>query len=44
METCVKIPIAIIFTATAAFGQVTILWDEPVNGELSGNGLISAKK
>ena len=28
---------AIFITTTAAFGQVTILWNESVNGEISGN-------
>jgi hypothetical protein len=37
MKTCIKILIAIILTTTAAFGQTTILWNESVNGELSGN-------
>ena len=37
MKTCVNILIAIILTTTAAIGQVTILWNESVNGEISGN-------
>ena len=35
MKTCIAILFAIILTTTAAVGQVTILWNESVNGELS---------
>jgi hypothetical protein len=35
MKTCMTILFAFIFSATAASGQTTILWNESVNGELS---------
>ena len=35
MKTTIAILFSVILTTTAAFGQVTILWNESVNGELS---------
>jgi len=37
MKTTVTLLFSAILTTTAAFGQVTILWNESVNGDLSGN-------
>lgn len=37
MKTCLTILVLVILSVTATFGQVTILWDESVNGEISGD-------